>query len=118
MVQKATSLIPADRCGVFWVKVFHVYGGEKKIGHIGDFVKSSIKELKTKKKQRKKMKVVSILIRLQKLFNKRSGFNLFFKTNCTILLKKRMTPRGKEVSGPILWNIRRRKFRVSFPSIL
>ena len=44
MVQKSTYLIPADKCGVWWVSVFHVYKGSfKKIGYIGDFVKISVK---------------------------------------------------------------------------
>ena len=44
MVQKSSYLIPADKCGVWWVSVFHVYKGSfKKIAYIGDFVKVSVK---------------------------------------------------------------------------
>ena len=44
MVQKSSYLIPADRCGVWWVSVFHLYYGfSRKIAYCGDFVKVSIK---------------------------------------------------------------------------
>jgi ribosomal protein L14 len=44
MIQKNSYLIPADKCGVWWVKVFHIYKGSfKKIVFIGDFVKVSVK---------------------------------------------------------------------------
>ena len=40
MIQKNSYLIPSDKCGVWWVSVFHVYKGSfKKIAYIGDFVK-------------------------------------------------------------------------------
>jgi hypothetical protein len=33
-------------------------------------------------------------------------------------LKKRMTPRGKELYGPITWKNKKKKFRSSFAGIL
>jgi ribosomal protein L14 len=44
MIQKGSYLIPADQCGVFWVKVFHLYKGfSRKITFTGGFVKVSVK---------------------------------------------------------------------------
>jgi len=34
--------------------------------------------------------------------------------NNVVLLKKRMTPQGKEIFGPTLYNIKRKKFVSSF----
>jgi ribosomal protein L14 len=44
MLQKSSYVVPADRCGVFWVNIFHLYKGSfRKKAYIGDFVKISVK---------------------------------------------------------------------------
>ena len=44
MIKKHTYLIPSDRCGVWWVSVFHLYKGSfRKTAYVGDFVKVSVK---------------------------------------------------------------------------
>lgn len=127
MIQKNTKLIPVDRCGVVWVKVFHLYGGwSRKVSHVGEFVKSSVKEIyvdlkikrKLKIKTPKKAKVVGFIIRTTKEISKNDGSFLKFLENNAVLLKRRMTPRGKELVGPIVWNIKRKKFLSSFGVIL
>lgn len=119
MILKHTYLIPGDKCGVFWVKTFHLYGNwKKKYSISGEFIKVSIKNSRPESKLKKKTKSVGIIIRTKKEFLKKDGSFLKFKENNIILVKKRLTPRGKEIFGPISWIIRRRKFRNSFPSIL
>ena len=44
MLQKNSFVVPADKCGVLWVSIFHLYKGSfRKISFIGDFVKISVK---------------------------------------------------------------------------
>ena len=44
MLQKSSFVVPADRCGVLWVSIFHLYKGSfRKTSYIGDFVKVSVK---------------------------------------------------------------------------
>ena len=47
MILKNTKLSPLDKCGVWEVKSFHLYGGfyVKKV-HSGGFIKVSIKKTK------------------------------------------------------------------------
>lgn len=127
MIQKNTKLIPADRCGVVWVKVFHLYNGwYRKVSHVGEFVKASVKEIyvdlkikrKLKIKTPKKAKVVGFIIRTTKEINKNDGSFIKFLENNVVLLKRRMTPRGKELVGPIVWNIKRKKFLSSFSVVV
>ena len=119
MIYKQSYLIPADRCGVFWVKVFHLYGGwYRKVSYVGNFVKVSVRDTRTNNKLKKKTKITGVIIRVKKETFKSDKTFLKFKKNNVILLKRRMTPKGKEIMGPILWIIRRRKFRASFPKIL
>jgi len=119
MVFKGTYLIPADRCGVWWVRVFHLYwGGLRKVSYCGEFVKVSVKSTRPKNKLRKKSKCVGVLVRLKKeLFKLDRSFTKFCENN-VVILKKRWSPRGKELLGPVIWTVRRRKFKNSFPGII
>lgn len=119
MIYKETCVIPGDRCGVFWVKVFHLYGGwHRKVSTVGDFIKGSVRDTKTDNKLKKKTKVAGIIVRTCKEKSKLDSSSMQFQENNVILLKKRMTPKGHEVFGPLLWVVRRRKFRTSFSKIL
>lgn len=57
MIKKHTYLIPSDRCGVWWVSVFHLYKGSfRKTAYVGDFVKVSVKITKPNNWIKKKIK--------------------------------------------------------------
>jgi ribosomal protein L14 len=119
MIFKSTKLVPADQCGVFWVKVFHLYrGGQRKVSHIGNFVKVSVILTKKENWLRRKSKVKGVLVRLKKQSIKHDKSWLLFKKNNVVLLKKRLTPRGKELLGPIDFRVKRKKFMQSFSGIL
>lgn len=119
MVQKQSQLVPADKCGVWFVKVFHLYYGyNRKIAFLGGFVKVSVRKTKPENWLKKKTKVKGFLVRTRKEFFKKDGSFVKFSLNNVILLKKRLTPQGKEVTGPILYNIKRRKFVSSFPGAI
>jgi large subunit ribosomal protein L14 len=115
VIQKHTYLVPTDKCGVFWVRVFHVYNGfNQKITYTGRFVKVSVRATKPNNWLRKKTKVKAFIIRTRKYFKKIDSSTILFFYNTGVLLKKRLTPRGKEIFGPILYNIKRKKFINSF----
>jgi large subunit ribosomal protein L14 len=115
MIQKNTILKPVDSCGVLKVKVFHLYKGSKgRHAFSGDFLKVSVREIKPESVLKKKSKHRSILVRTKYKNIRKDGSNIFFKNNGLVLLKKRLTPRGKTLKGPISRNIRRRKFISSF----
>lgn len=115
MIQKQSKLVPTDQCGVFWVRVFHLYrGGQRKVSHIGGFVKTSAIVVKTDNWLKKKSKVRGVIVRVRKESIKRDRSFIKFKTNNIVLLKKRLTPRGKELLGPVDEKVRRRKFVSSF----
>jgi len=106
---------PADSCGVFKVRVFHVYKGSKgKLAFSGDFMKVSVRVVRPENPIKKKSKIVSILVRT-KYKNKRvDGSYVSFKRNRLVMLKRRLTTRGKSLKGPVSINIRRKKFLSSF----
>lgn len=115
MIQKNSILKPADNCGVIKSKVFHVYKGSKgKLAYCGDFLKTSAKLVKLENPIKKKTKMKAILIRTKFLINRKDGSFLSFKRNALILLKQRLTPRGKAIRGPIPRLLKRKKFISSF----
>lgn len=119
MVQKSTILIPADNSGALTVNVFHIYGGgKKKTAYPGNFTKVSVRSLDMNPKVKKKSKFISILIRSKYRYLKKDGTCIYSDSNNCILLKKRLTPVGKEIYGPVYKIIRRKKFISSFPGIL
>lgn len=118
MVQKNTILIPSDKSGALNVNVFHIYNGRKKNANVGDFLKVSVRKIIPFKRVKKKSKYVSIFIRSKFRYNKYDGSTLFSSQNSCVLLKKRLTPVGKELYGPIYKILNRKKFLSSFPGIL
>ncbi len=115
MIQKNSIIKPSDSCGVIKAKVFHVYKGSKgKLAFVGDFLKTSARLVKPENPIKKKTKTRAFLIRTKFIINRLDGSKISFKKNSIILLKKRLTPRGKSIRGPVLRLIKRKKFISSF----
>ena len=115
MIQKNSILKPVDSCGVYKVKVFHVYKGSKgRLAFSGDFVKISAKIVKPENLIKKKSKHRCIIIKTKFRNLRADGSFVRFRRNSLILLKKRLTPRGSSLKGPISRNIKRKKFISSF----
>ena len=119
MIQKKTYLIPIDKSGVWWVNTFHLYKGfNRKVSGVGDFLKVSIRNVKPNNWIAKKTKTNCIIVNTKKEIKKNDGSYVKFKFNGVVLLKKRLTPRGKEIVGPTVTNVKRKKFLVSFAGII
>lgn len=119
MILKESYLIPADKCGVNLVKVFHLYRGfNRKCSKVGDFVKSSVRKTSANNWIKKGSKPRGIIIRTKFVISNRDGNSFFFKENNVVLLKKRLTPKGKEVIGPSVRKIKRKKFILSFAGMI
>ena len=115
MIQKNSIIRPADNCGVIRANVFHVYKGSKgKLAFVGDFLKTSARIVKPENPIKKKTKLKAILIRTKFFINRKDSSYLSFKKNSLVLLKKRLTPKGKSIRGPIIRIIKRKKFISSF----
>lgn len=111
--------MPCDRCGVWWVKVFHLYKGfSRKTAYTGDFIKGSVRVTKPNNKIVKKTKVHAIVVRVNKEIYRNDGTSIRFFTNNVVLLKKRLTPRGKILYGPVTKIIKRKKFINSFAGFI
>lgn len=119
LIQKGTILVPGDNSGVLKTKVFHIYRNSQcRVGFIGDFFKVSAREVLPENPIFKKSKHKSIVVRTIFRNFRRDGSYVYFDENNNILLKKRLTPRGTLLKGPISNNIRRKKFLSSFTKVV
>lgn len=115
MIQKESNLKPIDRCGVWSVRVFQLYGGSfSRNATVSGFVKISVKKTKPDNWIPPKTKLKAIIITVKKELSKLDGSYILFKENNTVLLKKRLTPKGKTIIGPASINVRRKRFLSSF----
>ncbi len=119
MIQKSTILVPADKCGVFTVNTFHLYKGfSRKFSKFGDYIKISVKKTKPENQLSKKSKRKALIVRTKKNISLCDGSFVRFDYNSVILLKKRLTPEGKEIFGPIVRNFKKKKFLSSFSGLI
>jgi ribosomal protein L14 len=119
MIFKKSYLVPIDKCGVWWVNTFHLYGGSsRKSSTIGDFIKISVRNTRPNNWVAKKSKSIGIIVQTKKEILKRDGSYVVFKNNSVVLLKKRLTPKGKEIVGPTVSNIKRKRFLMSFAGVI
>ena len=115
MIQKETNLKPIDKCGVWSVRAFHLYGGSfRNQSTISNFIKVSVKKTRANNWVPKKTKLKAIIVTLKKELKKIDGSYIKFRTNNVVLLKKRLTPKGKILMGPVSSNLKRKRFLTSF----
>lgn len=119
MIQKSSILVPADKCGVLTVNTFHLYKGfSRKTATLGDFIKVSIRKTKPENILTKKSKRRAIVVRTKKNTSVCDGTFIRFDYNSAVVLKKRLTPEGKEIFGPIIRNFKKKKFLSSFSGLI
>lgn len=115
MILKESCLIPADKCGVDLVKTFHLYRGfNRRCSYCGDFIKISVRRTAPNNWVKKKTKIKGIIVRSAYSNSRLDGINFRFKENNLVLLKKRLTTKGKEIVGPVVRSIKRKKFVNAF----
>ena len=119
MIQKSSCAIPADKCGVLTVNTFHLYKGfSRKFSRFSDYIKVSIRKIKPDNFLTKKSKRKALIIRTKKNIKICDGSYVRFNYNSVIILKKRLTPEGKEIFGPIVRNFKKKKFLSSFSGLI
>lgn len=119
MIQKNSLVYPIDKSGALLGNVFHTYkGGQKKISHVGEFVKISLRKVKPDIKLKKKSKTKALIARTQFRSLKGDGSYFLFYENSVILIKRKLITRSKEFIEPADRAISRKKLIFKFPGIL
>ena len=116
MLQKLSLLIPCDSTGVFLSRIFHVY--QHNVGSVGVFVKASIRVTKPRCRIRKKKKMRAFIVRTAYPHYLPDRSYFVTTVNAGVLLKKRLSMRGRIVFGPAIYTVKRRKFLKSFARVI
>lgn len=116
MLQKLSLVIPCDSTGVFLSRIFHIY--QHNVASVGVFTKVSIRVTKPRCRIRKKKKMRAFIVRA--VFPHYLPDRSYFLTsiNAAVLLKKRLSMRGRIVFGPAVYTVKRRKFLKSFARVI
>lgn len=128
MILKKSWLSISDNTNVNWIQVFHLYKGfhRKKTG-LGFFVKGSARVVEPPRVEYKGFKFKfnkkgdicrSIIVRTKFPTRRIDGSVVYFKTNNAVLIKKKQDLKSKYLFGPISSNLRRKKFKTIFKTIL
>jgi large subunit ribosomal protein L14 len=109
----------SDSCGAWVARIFHIYRGSRhRSAKTGDFVKISVRQAAPLSNIQRGFKSKALVIRTRAPSPRRDGSHVMCSDNSLVLLKKRLTPRGKELVGPITYGLRRRKVVASFLGVI
>lgn len=99
--------------------VFQIYrSSSRKSARAGDFLRVSVKRARPGNVVACGTKHRAYLVRCLFRDTRIDGSFTAVSGNSCVLLKKRMTPRGRELSGPITYRVKKKKFASSFCGIL
>lgn len=128
MIFKQTWLDVSDNTNVRWLQVFHLYKGfHRKSTKPGFFIKGSARVVEPPRVEYKGFKFKfnrkgdicrGLLIRSSYNTKKIDGSSIYFKSNSTVLLKKKQDLKSKYLYGPVSFNLKRKKFLTLFNYVL
>jgi large subunit ribosomal protein L14 len=111
MIQTKTKLKVADNSGakiVECIKVFPKSGYNN--ASIGDIIVVSVKKAMSKKKVKKGQVLYALIVRTKKNLQRNDGSTIKFDDNAVVLLNSSYAPIGTRVFGPIVHELRQRRF--------
>lgn len=112
MVIVGTKINSFDNSGIRLINCIKVLGShKKKIGTVGDKIIVSIRKAISKSKVKNHEVHSAIIVRINRPYHRKLGTILKFNSNVAIVLdKKKNAPVPTRLYGPILYELRRKKF--------
>ena len=114
MIFKESRPLVSCQCGVYIVKIFHIYNKLSRKMSLGIFGLSSNQVVSNNKFFLKKKKNKTFFIRSKYNTCYQDGSSLNFSKNYIVILKKRLYIKGISTFGPIPFIIKRKKAIASF----
>ena len=128
MISKQTWLHTADNTNVRWLRLFHLYKGfNRKSTTIGFFVKGSARIVEPPRLEYKGFKFKfnkkgdicrALYIRSTRSLIRLDGSVAKFLANNGILIRKKQNVKSKYLHGPVTYQLKRKKFKTLFPTVL
>ena len=111
MIQMQSNLDVADNSGAKRVQCIKVLGGAKrKYASVGDVIVVTIKEAIPRGKVKKGEVRRAVIVRTSKQIHRQDGSSIKFDTNAAVLLSNSGEPIGKRIFGPVVRELRLKKF--------
>ena len=111
MIQMQTNLEVADNSGARRVQCIKVLGGShRNIASVGDIIVVSVKEAIPRGKVKKGEVHRAVIVRTAKEVKRQDGTSIRFDKNAAVLLNKSNEPIGTRIFGPVVRELRARKF--------
>jgi large subunit ribosomal protein L14 len=128
MIQKKSWLNVSDNTNVNWLQTFHLYKGfRRQSSTIGFFIKGSARVVEPPRVEYKGFKFKfnkkgnicrGLLVRTAFPNRRLDGSVSRFYENSIILIKKKQNPKSKYIFGPSVFNLKRKKFKTLFKSVV
>ncbi len=110
MIQMETECPVADNTGARLVKCIKVLGQRKKVAHIGDIIKVSIRETQPLGMVKKGEVCEALIVRTAAPIRRADGSTLSFDNNAVILIDDQKNPRGSRIFGPVARELREKNY--------
>ena len=111
MIQMQSILDVADNTGARQVMCIKVLGGSKRrYAGIGDIIKVSIRDAIPRGKVKKGEVYDAVVVRTRKGVRRSDGSLIRFDGNAAVLLTNKLEPIGTRIFGPVVRELRARKF--------
>ena len=111
MIQMQTVMEVADNSGAKKVQCIKVLGGSKrKTASVGDVIVVSVKDAIPRGKVKKGDVHRAVIVRTAKDIKRSDGSVIRFDKNAAVLLNKQQDPIGTRIFGPVVRELRARKF--------
>ena len=111
MIQMQTNLDVADNSGARRVTCIKVLGGSKrKTAVAGDVIVVSVKEAIPRGRVKKGDIYRAVIVRTAKGMRRNDGTVIRFDRNATVLINKQGEPIGTRIFGPVVRELRARKY--------
>ena len=111
MIHPETNLDVADNSGARRVQCIKVLGGSKrKTASVGDVIVVAIQEAIPRAKVKKGEVHRAVIVRTSYPVRRNDGTAIRFDSNAAVLINKQMEPIGTRIFGPVVRELRARKF--------
>ena len=111
MIQMQTNLDVADNSGARRVQCIKVLGGSKrKTASVGDVIVIAVQEAIPRGKVKKGDVHQAVIVRTAYPVRRPDGSAIRFDRNAAVLINKQMEPIGTRIFGPVVRELRARKF--------
>lgn len=111
MIQMQSNLDVADNSGARRVQCIKVLGGSKRrTASVGDVIVVSVKEAIPRGRVKKGDVLRAVIVRTAQPVRRQDGSTIRFDANAAVLINKQNEPIGTRIFGPVVRELRARRF--------